>query len=138
MPTTIPETHRDLLEKPICATLSTIMPDGQPQLTVVWFKFDGSTINVGTLGGSRKEKNMRARPSVALAIIDPSNPYRYIEVRGQVEEITEEGAMEHLDAVTMAYIGQPKFYGTVVPAELEGKETRVVCKIRPTRVSTYG
>jgi PPOX class probable F420-dependent enzyme len=134
----IPASHKDLLGRALCATLATLMPGGAPQLTLVWFDHDGTHLRIPTTAGRRKVENMRQRPEVSLLVVDPGNSNRYIEVRGVVDEITEEGAMEHLQAVTLAYTGQPSFYGSVAPRELEGKETRVVVKIRPTRVYTFG
>jgi PPOX class probable F420-dependent enzyme len=138
MSSSIPASHRDLLERPVCVVLSTIMPDGTSQLTPVWCDYDGNHIRIPTVPGRRKVKNMQERPNVSILAVDPENSYRYLEVRGVVDEITENGALEHLSAVTMAYMGTPSFYGAVAPKELEGKETRVIVKIRPTRVLTFG
>jgi len=138
MSTPIPESHIDLLEGPVYVTLATIMPDGQPQASVVWCDYDGTHVLVNTAKGRQKEKNMRLRPMATLLVVDPGNAYRYLEVRGRVDEIAEEGARGHIDRLAMAYEGQPSFYGGVAPAEREGQEVRVICKIRPTRVRTFG
>jgi PPOX class probable F420-dependent enzyme len=100
------------------------MPDGQPQLTVVWCSYDGTHIRVSTVRGRQKEKNMRARPMATVMAIDPQNAFRYLEVRGTVE-INEEGAMDIVNEHAMLYANKPTYYGGVVPAELEGKEERV-------------
>ncbi len=138
MSTVIPESHKDLIEGPVCVTLSTVLPDGQPQSSVVWCSYDDNHILVNTARGRMKEKNMRARPMATILAIDPQNPYRYLEMRGKVEEITEEGAIDHINQLAQLYINKPTYYGGAAPAEQEGKETRVVCKIKPIRVVTFG
>ena len=130
----IPESHCDLLNGPRVAALTTIMPDGQPQTTVVWCNFDGAHVLVNTMRGFRKEKNMRANNRVTLLAYDPRNPLRFIEVRGTVVEMTEEGALEHLDRLSELYIGRSPYFGACVPAELKNIETPVLCRILPTHV----
>ena len=88
----IPEQYRDLLEKPIVVGLATMLPNGQPQVTPVWADFDGEHIRVNTAAGRQKQKDMAARPQVTVLAIDPSNPYRYLEVRGKVSKISKEVA----------------------------------------------
>ncbi len=132
MPATIPEGFRDLLTKKAFAHLATVMPDGSPQVTPVWWDYDGTFFRVNSAKGRIKDKNMRRQPSVALAIQDPDNPYRYLAVRGRVEEITEQGADGHIDALTKKYMGQDHY-----PYRQSG-EVRVTYKIRPERVSTMG
>jgi PPOX class probable F420-dependent enzyme len=92
----IPEADRDLLEGRIYAVLATVMPDGQPQSTVVWCDYDGTHVLINTMRGFRKEKNMRANPRVTLLAYDQCNPLRSLEVRGTVVEMTETGALAHL------------------------------------------
>ena len=132
MPATIPQGFQDLLQKKAFAHLATIMADGSPQVTPVWFDFDGRHIRVNSAKGRVKDKNMRHRGQVALAIQDPENPYRYLAVRGQVEEITETGADAHIDSLTKKYLGQDRY-----PYRQAG-EVRVIYKIRPERISTMG
>src|SRR5512141_768875 len=105
MSNVIPEKYRDLFNKPAFANLATLMPDGRPQVTPVWCDFDGSHVIVNSAKGRRKDLNMRAEPRVSLAIIDPDNPYRYLEVRGLVTEITEEGADAHINKMAKKYMG---------------------------------
>src|SRR5579884_537351 len=88
MSQSIPEKYRDLFTKRAFASLGTIMTDGSPQVTPVWVDLEGDQVIVNTAKGRQKDKNMRRDPRVALAIIDPDNPYRYLEVRGRVSEIT--------------------------------------------------
>ena len=90
----IPEKYADLFTKPAFANLATVMPDGSPQVTPVWVDFDGSHILFNSALGRVKDKNIRRDPRVSVAIQDPGNPYRYLEVRGRVVEITQKGADE--------------------------------------------
>ena len=130
----IPESHLDLLNKPRVAALTTIMPDGYPQTTVVWCNFDGTHVLVNTMRGFRKEKNMRLNPKVTLLCYDPSQPLRSLEIRGTVVEMTEEGAMEHLDGLSELYTGKRPYFGGCVPAEYRETETPILCRILPVHV----
>jgi len=132
----IPDDFFDLANFPRVAALTTLMPNGQPQTTPVWCDFDGTHIRINTMRGFRKEKNMRANPKVTLLCYDPRQPLRSLEVRGEVIEMTEDGAMEHLDNLTFNYIGRKPYFGECVPAELREKETPILCKIRPTHITT--
>ena len=132
----IPESFLDLVNAPRVAALTTVMPDGQPQTTVVWCDYDGTHVRVNTMRGFRKEKNMSANPKVTLLCYDPRQPLRSLEIRGEVVEMTEQGAMEHLDGLCKLYTGKSPYFGTCVPAEFKGKETPVLCKILPTHVVT--
>ena len=132
MEATIPEKYRDLFSKTAFAHLGTLMPDGSPQVTPVWCDYDGTYIRINSAKGRVKDKNMRRNRKVALAIMDPDNPYRYLAVRGEVAEITEEGADSHIDQLAKKYLGKDKY-----PYRRPG-EVRVIYKIRPQRVSTMG
>lgn len=132
----IPAAYRDLLEGRIYAALSTVMPDGQPQSTVVWCDVDGAHVLVNTMRGFRKEKNMRANPKVTLLAYEQCNPLRSLEVRGTVVEMTEAGALAHLDSLSVKYIGRGPYFGACVPAELKEAEFPVLCRIAPTHVVT--
>ena len=128
----IPEKYRDLFQKKAFAHLATIGADGSPQVTPVWVDFDGSHIRFNTAKGRVKDKNLRRNPTVALAIQDPDNPYRYIQVKGRVAEITETGADAHIDALAKKYINQDRY-----PYRQPG-EVRVLYKILPEKVQTLG
>ena len=128
----IPEKYLDLFTKRAFASLGTMMPDGSPQVTPVWVDLDGDLVVVNTAKGRQKDRNMRRDPHVALAIIDPENPYRYLEIRGRVAEITEDGADAHIDKLAKKYLGADKY-----PYRQSG-EVRVMFKIRPERTSTMG
>jgi PPOX class probable F420-dependent enzyme len=137
MSTKIPDSHIDLLNAPNYVDVITVMPDGQPQATVVWCSYDGEHVLVNTAVGRQKEINMRERPMATVLSVDPDNPFRYIEVRGTVE-VTEEGAIDHANQLAKAYQNVDSYYGGVQPAELAEKETRVMCKIKPTHVNAFG
>jgi len=128
----IPDKYRDLFTKRAFASLGTLMPDGSPQVTPVWCDFDGEHVIVNSAKGRQKDKNIRRDPHVALAVIDPDNPYRYVEIRGRVVEITEQGADGHIDKMAKKYLGADKY-----PYRQAG-EQRVMYKIQPERVSTMG
>ena len=130
----VPASHRDLLDYPPVAALTTLMPDGAPHTSPVWCSFDGRHILVNTMRGFRKERNMRCDPRVTLLCYDPAEPLRSLEVRGRVVEMTEEGALEHLDAFALQYTGTAPFFGKVVPAEFAQVQTPVDCWIAPTHV----
>jgi PPOX class probable F420-dependent enzyme len=127
----IPESYRDLLERPIVAALATILPDGTPQVTPIWFNFDDGYILLNSARGRLKDRAIRKQPYVALTIIDPDDPYRYLAIRGPVVEITEEGAREHIDQLSYRYYGR-KFRVTAPD------EVRVTYKLAPERVLAEG
>ncbi len=131
---TIPESHQDLLkdETKAFVYLATIMKDGTPQVTPVWFNMDGDYILLNSATGRLKDKNMRARPSVALCISDPKNPYRYIQIHGKVVEITMKGAEDHIDTLNMKYHGNPHY------ANHNPEKPRVIYKIEPIKAQTMG
>ena len=106
----IPESHIDLIEDPISVALSTVMPGGQPQTTVVWCNYDGTHVLINSMSKFQKTKNMRRNPKVTILAFERSNPLRFIEVRGTVVELTKEGAMEHLDELAELYIGKSPYF----------------------------
>ena len=131
----VPDSHQDLVDCPPVAALTTLMPDGSPQTSVVWCDFDGERVRVNTMRGFRKERNMRRDPRVTLLCYDPRQPLRYLEVRGVVEEMTEDGAREHLDAIASRYMGRSiRYFGECIPAQFAVTETPVLCRIRPTHI----
>lgn len=128
----IPKAYKDILNKRGYAHLATLMKDGSPQVTPVWYDFDGQHIRVNTAKGRLKDKNMRRAKKVALSIQDPDNPYRYLAIRGNIDEITENGADAHIDALAKKYLDKDRY-----PFRAPG-EVRVIYKIRPDKVSTVG
>ena len=129
---TIPEKYHDLFEKKAFAHLTTLMDDGSPQVTPVWFTFDGTHILVNSAKGRVKDQNMQRDPRVAVAISDPDNAYRYLQVRGRVAEITEEGADALIDELAKKYMGVDTY------PYRGADEIRVTYKIKPEHVSGMG
>jgi PPOX class probable F420-dependent enzyme len=132
MATRIPDTFKDLLQKKAFAHLATVMADGSPQVTPVWFDVEGDLLRVNSARDRVKDRNMRRNAKVALSILDPDDPYRYLRIRGTVVEVTEQGADAHIDALAKKYIGKDRY-----PWRQSG-EVRVTYKIRPERVGSMG
>ncbi|HZS37449.1 MAG TPA: PPOX class F420-dependent oxidoreductase [Polyangia bacterium] len=127
---TIPADYDDLLQqkKPL-ANLATLMPDGSPQVTPVWFDVADGKVRVNTARGRVKDRNMTRDPRVALVIVDPDNPYRHVQIRGRVARITEDGADAHIDKLAKKYLNQDKY-----PFRKPG-EVRVIYEIEPLSVA---
>ena len=134
-PVSIPDSHRDLLVRPVYGVLATLMPGGAPQSSLVWVDYDGAHVLINTTLERQKGRNMRANPRVALLVVDPANTERWIEVRGQVARITRAGAVAHADKLARRYTGKAHFYGGVYAVERERQETRVIVAIAPVKVS---
>jgi PPOX class probable F420-dependent enzyme len=130
---TIPASHTDLLTtKPAFAQVATLNTDGSPQVTPVWVDYDGKHVRINSALGRQKDKNIRRDPRVSLAIQDPENPYRYLEIRGKVVDITEKGADDHINSLAKKYLGKD-----VYPFRQAG-EKRVLYKIEPQKFSSMG
>lgn len=127
----IPSEYLDLLQTPTFGHLTTLMPDGSPQVSPMWCDFDGTHVIINSAKGRQKDRNMRRDPRVALALSDPKNPYRYLQVRGKVIEITETGADAHIDKLSQKYLGK------AYPFRQSG-EVRVIYRIALERVSGSG
>jgi PPOX class probable F420-dependent enzyme len=131
----IPASHRDLVECPPVAALTTVMPDGSPQTSVVWCDREDDLVRINTMLGFQKERNMRRDPRVALLCYDPHEPLRYLAVRGEVVAMTVSGAARHLDQLASKYLGRPvRYFGDVIPARFAELEIPVLCRVRPTHV----
>ena len=125
--------YADLLnDKKAFAHLATIMPDGTPQVTPVWFDYVGGAIRVNSARGRVKDRNMKEGAAVALSILDPDNPYRYLQVRGHVRKVSEAGASAHIDSLAKKYLDKDKY-----PFARPG-EVRAIYEIEPDRVSGMG
>ena len=130
---TIPDTYLDLLQqKKAFAELATVMPDGSPQVTPVWFDYTNGVVRINTAKGRVKARNMQQGSPVALSIMDPDNPYRYLQLRGKVTRVTEEGASAHIDSLAKKYLGKDKY-----PWSRPG-EVRVTYEITPTAAQAMG
>ncbi len=132
MTTSIPEQFMDLIHKPAFANLATVMKDGSPHVTPVWFDYDGTYVRINSAKGRVKDRNMRHNPMVALCILDPQNPYRYLEIRGRVIDISEMGADEHIDKLAKKYLNVDS-YPHRTPTEV-----RVQYKIKAEHISAMG
>ena len=125
----IPDKFLDLLQqKKAIAHLATLMPDGSPQVTPVWFDYTNGKLRVNSARGRVKTRNMTQGAHVALEISDPDNPYRYIQIRGHVAQATENGAAAHIDSLAKKYLGKDKY-----PFAQPG-EVRVMFEIEPEHV----
>ena len=130
---TIPDQYLDLLSsKKAFANIATVMKDGSPQVTPVWFDYTGGKLRVNTARGRVKSRTLKPGAPVALAIIDPDNPYRFVQVRGRVTSATENSADAHIDSLAKKYLGQDKY-----PFRAPG-EVRVMYEIEPTSASGNG
>jgi PPOX class probable F420-dependent enzyme len=129
----IPDKYLDLLQqKKAFANLATLMPDGSPQVTPVWLDYADGAIRINTAKGRVKARNLKVESPVALAIMDPDEPYRYLQVRGRVRRVVEEGADAHIDALAKKYLGKDKY-----PFRQPG-EVRVIYEIEPKSASGMG
>jgi PPOX class probable F420-dependent enzyme len=129
----VPDNYLDLLrDKKAFASIATVMKDGSPQVTPIWFDYASDKIRVNTARGRVKARTLREGARVALAIMDPDNPYRYVQVRGKVLTATEQGADAHIDSLAKKYLGKDK-YPNRTPTEV-----RVIYKIRPEKIATMG
>jgi PPOX class probable F420-dependent enzyme len=130
----IPKSHLDLITRPIHGVLTTMMPDGQPQSSLVWCNYDGECVCIHTSCENQKGKNMLADPRVSLLVVDPEDTSCYIEIRGEVE-IIQDGALVRLDEITRQYTPHPQYYGYVFPVERQMQETRITCRIKARRIT---
>jgi PPOX class probable F420-dependent enzyme len=105
----ISDDYHDLFERKSFANLATLMPDGTSQITPVWVGYDGDHLLVNTAKGRQKEKNVRRNPKVGINVLDPDDPYRYVSVRGEVVEVTEDGAVEHINELTERFMGRDEY-----------------------------
>ena len=126
----IPDNFRDLLvEKKAFANLAIQLPDGTPAVTPVWFDYSDGVIRMNTARGRVKARNIRVGSAVAIAIMDPDNPYRYLQVRGKVSKVTEDGAANHIDSLAKKYLGKDKY-----PFGQPG-EVRILFEVEPSSAS---
>ena len=131
----IPASHRDLVDCPRVAALTTVMPNGYPQTSVVWCDFDGAHLRINTMRGFQKERNMRRDPRVTVLCYDPREPLRFLEIRGTVVAMTEQGAGRHLDDLASKYFGRRvRYFGECIPPQFAETEIPVLCLIEPTHV----
>ena len=128
----IPASHADLLDSTALAHVATIGPDGAPQNNPVWFGWDGTHVLFSQTTGRQKYRNLVANPQVALSIVDNANPYRYLEIRGTVDEIVDDAGNAFIDSMAQKYINQPQY-----PWHQPG-DHRVIVKVAPTKTTQMG
>ena len=133
-PLPVPRSYLDLLTRPICGVFTTLGHDGQPQSTLVWVDCDRGCALVNTTLERQKGRNLLDNPKVSLLVVDPGNTSRFIQIRGDAELLTE-GAREHLDGLTRKYTGHTAYYGHLYPEAQRLRETRVICRIHPRRIT---
>lgn len=129
MSSAIPLSHADILLKRAFGHLATVGDDGAPHVTPVWVEPDGNDVLVNSVVGRKKDRNIGRDPRVALSILDPDSPYRYMGLQGEVVERLEDVGGRHNDRLSMKYNGKPFPYPS---------GTRVIYRVRPTRVWTMG
>jgi PPOX class probable F420-dependent enzyme len=134
MSLSVPESHLDLVTRPIHGVLTTLMPDGQPQSSLVWCDYEGECVCVNTTKERQKGRNVLCDPRVSLLVVDPEDTGRYLEIRGDVEVIAKD-AIEHLDKVTRKYTRHPQYYGYVYPFAQRERETRIICRIHAKKIT---
>lgn len=130
----IPSSHLDLLTWSVHGVLTTMLPDGQPQSSLVWCDYDGECARVNTTLERQKGCNLTANPKATLLIVDPEDTSRYMEIRGEVEMVLA-GALAHLDEITRQYTAYPGYYGYVFPSEQQYRETRVICRLHARKLT---
>lgn len=128
----IPESHADILDKKAFASVATIGPNGEPQNNPVWFGWDGSKIRFSQTTTRQKYRNMQGDRRVALSILDPDDPYRYIEVRGVVVDVEDDPDLDFINSMALKYLGLDRY-----PWHQPGDE-RVVIVIEPSHSTTMG
>ena len=127
---------KDLLDGPTIAILSTFSMNGYPHATVVWFDYDDTYFRINTMKGFQKEKNMKKNPLINLLIYNPMDSLRSIEIRGEIVEMTELHALDHLNNLTLKYTGKSQYFGDCIPKHFEESEIPVLCKIKPLKIIT--
>ena len=130
---TIPDDYHDLFETDAFANFATVLPDGTPHVTPVWVDYDGEYVIINTARGRQKERNVQRNPKVGLSVMDPDDPYRFVQIQGEVETVTEEGAVEHINELAARYMGVDEYPNLGD----EGGE-RIKIMIQPDRVITGG
>ena len=128
----IPETHSDILGKKTFANWATIGPKGEPQVNPVWFEWDGRHIVVSQTRTRQKLRNIQRDPRVALSFLDPDDPYRYLEIRGEVVDIQDDEGNAFINKMAKKYVGQDEYAWD--PPEAR----RVVVRIEPKATTKMG
>jgi PPOX class probable F420-dependent enzyme len=136
MAITIPDTHLDLLTQPIPVSAVTLMPDGTPQASIVWRLWEDPYLLVSSPKLTQKTRNVLRDPRITFLMVDPQNPYRFLEIRGLVTEVRSEPDYAFLERITQFYLNKP-FYGGAEPIENKGKEEHMIFQIVLQKVNIH-
>lgn len=128
----IPSTHADILSTTALAHVATLGPKGEPQSTPVWFDYDGEHLRFSLTKHRQKYANLLSDPRIAISIVDPADPYRYLELRGTVARIDEDPDFAFIDSMALKYLGKEKY-----PWRRPGEE-RIVVLVKPTHFTKMG
>ncbi len=128
----IPEGYQDLLETTALIHVATLGPNGEPQNNPVWFDWDGEHIKFSQTKTRQKYRNVGRDPRIAVSIVDPENPYRYLEVRGEITEIEEDPNLDFINAMSKKYLGMDEY-----PNHQPGDE-RVILYLKPEHTTQMG
>ena len=128
MPAQLSDKARELIHRPILATLAPIDGQGRPHLTPLWIDLDGDDLIINTAQGRAKARHIEANPEVGVTVIDPDDPYNVVALRGTVTDITTDGADAHIDALAKKYLGVDSY-----PMR-RADEVRITGRIRPDRI----
>ena len=123
MPKTLPASHAHLLDLPLIAHLGTVRPDGQPQVSEMWFVWDGEVVRFTHTTNRQKFKNFAHEPRVSFSLADPDDPYTFLEVRGTVETIEPDPNADF-------YVSLQERYGFATGRG--DADVRVIITVRPT------
>ena len=128
----IPEQYGDLLDTTTLAHVATLGPDGEPQVNPVWFDWDGTRVKFSQTTARQKYRNLNRDNRISLSIVDPKNPYRYLEIRGTVTSIEPDAENAFIDSMAKKYLGVDDY-----PYHQPGDE-RVVVHVDPAHTTHMG
>jgi PPOX class probable F420-dependent enzyme len=132
MADTLSTKARELIARPVLASIATLNPDGSPQITPLWVDRDGDDLLFNTAQGRKKARNLERDARVAVSVIDPDDPYNVVAVTGTVVDVSTEGADDHIDALAKKYMGVDSY-----PMRQEG-EVRIKVRVRTDRIAMQG
>lgn len=128
----IPEKYQDLLGSTALAHIATIGPKGEPQVNPVWFHWDGSHIQFSQTTTRQKYRNLQRDPHIALSIVDPQNPYRYIEIRGVVARVEDDPDLAFINSMAKKYLNLDQY-----PYH-QPNDQRIVIYVEPEHTTQMG
>ena len=132
MTDTLSAKARELIARPVLASLATLNPDGSPQITPLWIDLDGDDVVFNTAKGRVKARNLEKDSRVAVSVVDPDDAYNVVALRGTVTDVTTEGADAHIDSLAKKYLGADSY-----PFRRDG-EVRIRVTVRTDRIAMQG